>query len=227
RAAYLGADEVTGPHATDSPTALLGAIRMALRRRGLRQKLAADHRRFQAEAVTDSLTGAYNRRFFDSQLTKEISRSRRYDSPVSLLMVDVDHFKVINDSFGHQVGDRVLQEMVQVIRRTIRTPDLLARFGGEEFALILPSTGPRGAAHLGERLLQRIARHPFPLGEGGVPQTVTVSIGLATYDGAVQDFGVDEFVALVDRALYRAKQEGRNRLARVQPQRSESAEAES
>ncbi len=227
-AAWHGADEVGSDEIAASPELWERALRRAQRRHRARTRLAIEQRRLKAEAITDSLTGAYNRRFFDAQLSREIGRSHRYSEPLSLLMLDLDHFKQINDNYGHQVGDRVLQEIVQVTRRTIRTSDLLARFGGEEFTLILPSTDPAGAAHLAERLLQRIARHAFPIEDGERKQGVTVSIGLAYYSGADEEISPETFVNVADRALYRAKQDGRNRLGLMSEsgERSRSVEAE-
>jgi diguanylate cyclase (GGDEF)-like protein len=161
-------------------------------------------------AIRDSLTDLYNHRHVMDLVQQEFDRVGRYQESFSLLMVDVDHFKRINDAHGHPAGDAVLREIAQLLRDTLRTVDSLGRYGGEEFAAVLPHTGAEEARRTAERVRQRVEAHPFRAGDGQV--RVTVSVGVATCPAA----GVDSPAALVreaDRALYQAKEQGRNRVA--------------
>lgn len=159
-------------------------------------------------ADTDPLTGCGNRRLLEERLTEELDRAKRYDQVVTAVVLDVDDFKRINDSRGHQGGDRVLVDLVTLLRRELRTMDFLARYGGEEFVILLPETGSTGARIFTDRILRRIANHKF--GTPATPISVTVSAGLATFpDERVTDAG--SLLKLADENLYKAKQAGRNR----------------
>lgn len=158
-------------------------------------------------ARTDPLTGAANRRAFSAALADEIERSGRYGGTFSLLAFDADHFKSVNDSFGHQAGDAVLIALTRVVSSQIRANDLLARLGGEEFAVLLPATDRAGAAELAEKLRQAIEAHPMP-GTG----RVTCSFGVAEYHRGECDCALIE---RTDAALYQAKRSGRNRVEAV------------
>lgn len=166
----------------------------------------------QKIGLTDNLTGIANRRFFDYTLKRELLRVRRYGRPLSLLMVDIDFFKKINDQYGHPVGDRVLQEMGKLLKSLFRATDLPARYGGEEFAVILPET-PAVAAHaLAEKLREQGAKKIFdPAGER---ISLTISIGAATVESGTQGHKITEaeLILAADQALYRAKHTGRNRV---------------
>jgi diguanylate cyclase (GGDEF)-like protein len=166
------------------------------------------HQQLRQLADTDPLTGCANRRVLNAQLREELERARRYDQVVTVALFDVDDFKRINDSWGHQVGDRVLQQMVTILRRELRTMDLLARYGGEEFVILLPETGGTGARLFTDRILRRVAQHNF--GDEAAPISVTVSAGLATFpdDRAADD---EALLKLADENLYKAKRAGRNR----------------
>jgi len=155
-------------------------------------------------STTDSLTGAYNRRMFVDLLEKELQRSQRYGTVFSLLMFDIDHFKSVNDQYGHDVGDRVLVEMVEVGRRIMRSTDVLARWGGEEFMVLLPQTDEDEALAMGERLRQAIAHHNF-----SEVEVLTVSVGVTSLR---QLDTIDSLLKRVDEALYAAKNAGRNRV---------------
>jgi len=155
-------------------------------------------------STTDSLTGAYNRRMFIDLLGKELQRARRYGTVFSLLMFDIDHFKHVNDQYGHDAGDRVLIEVVEVARRTIRGTDILARWGGEEFMVLLPETDEKEALAMGERLRKAIAHHAF-----SDVEVLTVSVGVTSLR---QLDTIDILLKRVDEALYAAKNAGRNRV---------------
>lgn len=162
-------------------------------------------------ATRDGLTGLANRRCFDDTLRAEWARALRQRIPLSLLMVDVDHFKAYNDANGHQGGDECLKRVAAAVASEMRTNDLVARYGGEEFAVILPNESLKGAATVAERIRTRVEQLRLP---DGLPSKkhVTVSIGAATAM-AGPDTSAGELVAIADAALYRAKQTGRNRIS--------------
>lgn len=166
----------------------------------------------QKIGLTDTLTGIANRRFFDYTLKRELLRVRRYGRPLSLLMVDIDFFKKINDRYGHPAGDVVLQEMGELLKGLFRATDLPARYGGEEFAVILPETPAVAALALAEKLRDQGAKKVFaPLGER---ISLTISIGVATLESNMQADKLTEadLILAADQALYRAKHAGRNRV---------------
>ncbi len=204
----LGAtDYVTKPfHARE----LLARVRVHLRICQLTLALRAANERLGEIADTDALTGLPNRRRFDELLIVEVARAKRYGSPLSLAMVDVDHFKGVNDRFGHDVGDTVLRALGQALGVGVRETDFAARFGGEEFAILMPHTGPVEARVAAERL--RRSFHAVVHAAGNDSLSCTVSIGVAAYDASK---GVDDGRTLskaADTALYRAKSEGRDRV---------------
>ncbi len=176
---------------------------------------ASLHETVQAQAVTDSLTGLSNRREFDTALEAEIGRSRRFGSEVGLVMMDLDGFKPINDLYGHQVGDRVLVEVANLLRRLTRDVDRLARFGGDEIAIILPQTDLGGAELLAERVRAGVEGLTIRPAEAGAPLTVTASFGAAAIPETASD--LHGLVGSADAALYRAKRAGGNRVARADP----------
>jgi len=155
---------------------------------------------------TDALTGVPNRRYLEHILADEAKRAARFDRPFSVLMADVDRFKLVNDTHGHAVGDRVLKEVAERIRAALRTDlDTVARFGGEEFTVILPETGRDGALVVAEKLRAVVAATPFPDGF-----TVTVSVGVASRPEDGQR--PEELLVAADAALYEAKRAGRDRV---------------
>lgn len=166
----------------------------------------------EREVLTDPLTGAFNRRHMDQRLAEEVAGALRYDLPLSVLLVDIDRFKSINDTLGHQAGDQALITLTKIARDVLRTTDVLTRYGGEEFLVIAPHTPADGALQLAERLRERIAGSQFVLsGEQAQVETrVTISVGVASLTDDVLD--VDSLVRVADGNLYRAKQEGRNRV---------------
>jgi diguanylate cyclase (GGDEF)-like protein len=160
--------------------------------------------KLQNMANTDQLTGAYNRHKFLECLDYEVSRVQRNNTSLSLVMLDIDHFKRINDTYGHTTGDSVLKELVRLIRDNLREVDILTRWGGEEFLILAPDTNKLAATTLAERLRQAVKEHDFP--EAG---SVTISLGVAQYS---RKESVDELVSRVDEHMYLAKQSGRNRV---------------
>ena len=161
-------------------------------------------------AITDKLTGLYNHGYFKHFLSFEIKRSLRHQTPVSLLMMDIDGFKLYNDQLGHLAGDQILKEIGQVVKANIRQIDLAARYGGEEFAVIMPNTDPHEALKIAERLRQTIKTHPLPPEISLTAKNLSVSIGVAGYPP--YDESVRVLVQQADRALYKAKREGKDRV---------------
>jgi diguanylate cyclase (GGDEF)-like protein len=162
-------------------------------------------------AITDDLTGIYNKRQFRQTLKYEFEKARVYAEPLSLIMLDIDHFKRVNDTWGHGFGDIILSELCGVVRQQIRPTDTLARYGGEEFAVILPHTDRVGAISLAERIRRSIEENEFPPPESGSFHRVTVSAGVAEFN---EGFSTpDDLVANADRNLYRSKNSGRNRVS--------------
>ncbi len=162
-------------------------------------------------AILDRLTKAYNHEYFQHHLMDEIERCKRYKSCVSLLMIDIDHFKPINDTYGHQVGDEVLRELAGLIKRNVRIVDFCARYGGEEFVAVLPEATGEDALELAERLRKLIQEHEFTC--GGKSLTLTVSIGISTWSWPKdKDTTKEDLIKRADDELYRAKREGRNRV---------------
>ncbi len=154
-------------------------------------------------ADIDSLTGFYNRRKIEEILRNEMERARRYGDPLSVIFVDIDNFKQINDTYGHRKGDEVLMKVADLIRRELRKTDFVGRFGGEEFVIILPETEPERAVRVAERIRERIEREDFGVGE------VTISAGVTGLKGE-DDYG--SLFVRMDRAMYLAKRKGKNRV---------------
>ncbi|HVR37630.1 MAG TPA: GGDEF domain-containing protein [Thermoanaerobaculia bacterium] len=160
-------------------------------------------------ADTDDLTGIGNKRLFRRQLTQEIERARTYGVPLSLLLFDIDDFKQVNDTLGHTVGDVVLSELCGVVRETLRPPDTIARFGGDEFAVILPHTDINGARAVAERIIKTVRELTIPADDEGMV-TCAISIGVAEYS-LDDDAGMTDFVRRADERLYESKRQGKNR----------------
>lgn len=203
------APERFGPHmATDFIERLAAVVAICLENVTYNEQL-------KYTGFTDPLTGIHNRRYFEQRLREELARSQRGGRPLSCLFLDLDHFKRINDSYGHLEGDRVLREAARRIKVQLRLNDALARYGGEEFAGLLGDTDAPLALTIAERIRQNIAAPPFPLmGQQGL--AVTLSIGVATFHRLgpkeTVDRAAEKLVAMADRALYRAKEAGRNQV---------------
>ncbi len=167
----------------------------------------------EIENITDPLTGIYNRRYLDRRIDEEVKRALRYDFPLSVLMLDIDRFKAVNDRFGHRAGDAVLSKLGQTIAQSVRRSDVVARYGGEEVLVIATHTPIHAAAELGERLRRLVEATEFTTHDRPDRQSlqVTVSIGIAALDAEKNDSR--SLIQSADEALYRAKKEGRNRIA--------------
>jgi diguanylate cyclase (GGDEF)-like protein len=159
-------------------------------------------------AETDPLTNCFNRRALMEKLEQEMDRAARYATMLTGMMIDIDNFKQINDTHGHLVGDRVLKQLSNLLKREQRSVDIVARYGGEEFVVLLPETTSAESRNFAERILRRVATHEF--GESGKAVRVTISIGIASYPGERVTDG-ESLLRLADNHLYRAKSDGRNR----------------
>jgi diguanylate cyclase (GGDEF)-like protein len=176
------------------------------------ERLFAANAALSERAMRDGLTGAFNRFYFKEQFNREFRRTVRECAPMSVLMIDVDHFKSYNDICGHQVGDQCLVTIARALERALRRPgDFVARYGGEEFVAVMPRTGAEGALAQAEAIRRGIAALGLSRGNG-MDAVVTVSIGIATIDPAMDDFSPDKLIGLADAALYEAKHAGRDRV---------------
>jgi len=160
-------------------------------------------------SVTDALTEARNREYFDTRLMTEFAYARRHDVELSLLMIDLDHFKRINDEYGHQVGDLVLRELSQAIQRGLRSEDVFCRYGGEEFSVILRTTDEAQSESVAERVREAVESLTIDTGDAKI--RVTISVGCATLSSLAEP-STEELVREADRCLYQAKRSGRNRV---------------
>lgn len=174
----------------------------------------------EKENIADPLTGVYNRRYLDRRLNEEVSRARRHGLPLTVLMLDIDHFKRINDDHGHQAGDQVLAQFADLTKRQLREPDLVARYGGEEFLVIAPQTTRHDALNLAERLRARIESNTFTVTDMAAQGErleirVTCSIGVAGLSDEI--VRADMLVHCADKNMYHAKHAGRNRVNADEP----------
>lgn len=212
RGLELGAsDYVTKPF---DPGELLARIKVQLKIKALQDALRASNEQLRELSSVDPLTKLFNRRYFMQALEAEYARSVRYATPLSFLMLDIDHFKRLNDTYGHQAGDEVLRGLADLLRVRVRGSDVAGRYGGEEFCVLLPHTGLQGAAELAERI--RAAVEGTPIEARGERLGITVSVGAAACPGP-RVATADDLIRLADEALYEAKAAGRNRVAAREP----------
>ena len=212
--ALVGLDRVPSGRAPHLTPVVLRALRVLLEPAAVALDNALLLKRAEALSVTDDLTHLYNSRYLNQVLRRETKRASRSGRPLSLLFLDLDGFKTVNDTHGHLCGSRALVEAAAVIRASARETDVAARFGGDEFALVLPETGGEGALAVGERVRGRIAAHRFLAGEG-LDVRLTVSIGVATLpDVAV---AAEELLHAADAAMYRVKDRGKNGIEAAAP----------
>lgn len=213
------------------PNELLARVRTQVRRRRFQLRLLANREASLTMALTDGLTGLFNRHYFTSHFAGLFRHAQEQGRPISVMMLDVDHFKSVNDSYGHAAGDQVLRDLARRISDSVRNFDLVARLGGEEFVIVMPEARLQEAARAAERIRAQVAATPLLLtsrsvaplsatGAAAAPELrlpVTVSIGVAAVDGPGDT--VEDMLRRADMALYEAKRSGRNRvvLAREAP----------
>ena len=172
------------------------------------------HDRMFRAARRDPLTGTFRRAFFEHRLDVELTFAKRHEAPLAVLFIDLDHFKTVNDTYGHSVGDRLLTEVATLLHKGLRQEDLLARYGGEEFAILVHGVDIAGAASLAERLRRSVAEHrPSTVPKAGFRQTVSVGLAGFPYQG-IQD--ARTLMAAADAAMYTAKKRGRNRVVKYE-----------
>jgi two-component system cell cycle response regulator len=189
---------------------LLARVRTQVRKKRYGERLRDNVQLSIEMAVTDGLTGLHNRRYMETHLAGLLEQAAARGKPLSVLVLDIDYFKAVNDGYGHDVGDDVLREFAARVRKSIRGIDLACRYGGEEFVIVMPETDIGVAAMVAERLRRRIAGEPFAIGRAGQVLDVTISIGLATLAGLEDN--ATALLKRADQALYRAKRDGRNRV---------------
>jgi two-component system cell cycle response regulator len=210
QALRLGAhDFLTKP--PSAPEQLVRTVERGVEKKRLGEANGRLLRELEALSRTDSLTGLPNRRVFDESLRREVVRACRYDFPLSLVVLDLDHFKIINDTHGHQAGDAVLKSFASLAQEVFRDSDAVHRYGGEEFAVLLPHTPCVGAMDAAERLVLSVSNTPFRV--GSETMNVTVSAGVAWRESG--EMTPLELLAQADAALYQAKRSGRNRVHRT------------
>ncbi len=189
---------------------LLARVRTQIRRKRYTERLRDNVQMSIEAAITDGLTGLHNRRYMESHLGKLVEQATSRGKELAVLVLDIDYFKSINDTHGHDCGDDVLREFAIRVRKSIRGIDLACRMGGEEFVVVMPETDMAVAATVAERLRRRIAAEPFAIEQGNKMVDVTISIGIATLESS-QD-NATQILKRADQALYRAKRDGRNRV---------------
>ncbi|HEX2216130.1 MAG TPA: PleD family two-component system response regulator [Xanthobacteraceae bacterium] len=189
---------------------MLARVRTQIRRKRYSERLRDNVQLSIEMAVIDALTGLHNRRYMEAHLGALVEQAAARGKPLAVLVLDIDFFKPINDSYGHDAGDEVLREFAVRVRKSIRGIDLACRYGGEEFVIVMPETDMAVAAMVAERLRRRVAGEPFPIGQSMRPIEVTISIGIAALAGAEDTAAA--ILKRADQALYRAKRDGRNRV---------------
>lgn len=199
-------DYITKPF---EPAEMVARIRVHMQIKTLQDELRRSNQLLLELAQTDPLTRLYNRRHLYEKLDVELNRCFRGNNPLSLIMADIDHFKRVNDTFGHQMGDEVLTKVADLLQEQLRTYDLAARYGGEEFCLVLPETDLDAASSVAERIRQQVEEMILPAPMEN--HKLTISFGVAAYDGTI-DGSIDEIIRFADDALYEAKNSGRNRV---------------
>jgi diguanylate cyclase (GGDEF)-like protein len=205
--ALIALDRVPSAREPRLSTSMLRAVRLLLEPASVALDNALLLKRAEALSVTDDLTHLYNSRYLNQVLRRETKRASRSGRPLSLLFIDLDGFKGVNDTHGHLFGSRALVEAAAVIRQSARETDVVARFGGDEFALVLPDTGAEGAYAVGERIRERIAAHRFLAGDN-LDIHLTVSVGVGTLPDVAAS--ADELVQAADKAMYLVKESGKN-----------------
>jgi diguanylate cyclase (GGDEF)-like protein len=189
---------------------LLARVRIHTKLKRLQDELREMNAQLEALSVTDALTGLANRRLLITRLDEEVRRARRTQVPLAVVMIDIDHFKEVNDTYGHAMGDVVLRNIGTLLNSSLRATDLAARYGGEELTLVLPYTDGAAALRVADNLRQKFAAMDHLLGSATIRKTV--SMGVSAREGQEGSPDAEELLKLADEALYRAKQGGRNRV---------------
>lgn len=189
---------------------LCARVRTQVRRKRYTDRLRDNVQQSMEMAVTDGLTGLHNRRYMENHLATLLDQAAMRGKPLSVLILDIDYFKAVNDTYGHDAGDDVLREFAQRLKRNVRGIDLACRLGGEEFVVVMPDTDAGVASIVAERIRSRVAGEPFPIQKGAKGLDITVSIGMA--QRLPEDTGSEALLRRADQALYRAKRDGRNRV---------------
>jgi two-component system cell cycle response regulator len=189
---------------------MLARVRTQIKKKRYTERLRDNVQMSIEMAITDALTGLFNRRYMESHLTTLVEQAAARGKPIAVLVVDIDYFKAVNDSHGHDAGDDVLREFALRIRKSIRNIDLACRYGGEEFVIVMPETDMAVATMVAERLRRRIASEPFAIQQGARSLEVTISIGIAARGESSDNAAA--ILKRADMALYRAKRDGRNRV---------------
>lgn len=210
----VGADDyVTKPF---DERELMARITNLLRLKRMHDNISEARTRLEQLAVQDELTGLFNYRYLHTRLNEEFKRSERYRDPLACVMVDIDHFKNLNERLGHDTGDAVLRECAKRMRKAVREIDVVTRYGGEEFLLVLPSTNFSGALSVADRVWRSVNGEPFSLPNHG-PERVSISLGVAVFPS--RDIKTkDQLLKAADKALYQAKNDGRDRICVYQHQ---------
>jgi two-component system cell cycle response regulator len=185
-------------------------VRTQIRKKRYTERLRDNVQQSMEMAITDGLTGLHNRRYMESHLGTLVDQASMRGKPLAVLVLDIDYFKAVNDTWGHDAGDEVLREFAQRLRKSVRGIDLVCRLGGEEFVVVMPDTDAGVASIVAERIRNRVAGEPFAIHKGARAIDVTVSIGMAQRLGG--DTDADTILKRADQALYRAKRDGRNRV---------------
>ena len=198
---------------------LVARVRTQLRKKGYADRLRHNVQLSLEMAITDQLTGLHNRRYMSRHLDTLIASAERAERPIAFLIMDIDHFKAVNDTYGHDSGDEVLREFASRISANVRGIDLACRYGGEEFVVVMPDTDVDFAATVAERLRRSVESVPFAISREPHNLNITISIGIAASEESGDT--ADALLHRADKALYRAKREGRNRV--TLPPRAEHA----
>jgi diguanylate cyclase (GGDEF)-like protein len=205
------ADKTGGGHYNDLDLSVLDIVgpqvALALERAEWQEKAS----QYQLMSITDPLTALQNRRYLEERLAEEVNRTRRYEQPLSFLMIDIDDFKHYNDRNGHPAGDLALQMTAQELKGSLRSADVASRYGGEEFCILLPQTSLPEAGVIAERMREKIERKTFPHSAEQPLGAVTISIGVSTFSPTVDT--AEKIIWAADRALYEAKRKGKNKIA--------------